>query len=101
MMFDMCFGAFRDEPWFCQVTTLVPDPDHRALHIDLAMDWWYVDDLAMHYLEKDGRSNLCDQLIGRRILAPESSSDGYEILRWLTDSGAGTQEAIPEQLFSA
>ena len=31
IMFDMCWGAFRDADWFYQVTTLVPDPEHRAL----------------------------------------------------------------------
>jgi hypothetical protein len=27
----MCWGAFCDADWFRQITTLVPDPDHRAL----------------------------------------------------------------------
>ena len=91
IMFDMCWGAFCDADWFRQVTTLVPDPDHRALYIDVATDWWYVDDLAKEYLEKDGFANLFEANVGRRILVPSPGSDGSEILRWLANSGASSQ----------
>jgi hypothetical protein len=87
IIFDMCWGAFRDVDWFRQVTTLVPDPDHRALYIDLATDWWYVDDLAKEYLEKDGFANLFEANVGRRILTPAPGGDGVEILRWLAYYG--------------
>ena len=81
--FDMCWGAFRDVGWFRRVTTLVPDPDHRARYIDVASDWWYLDDLAENFLEKDGKSSLFAENIGTRILAPQPNSDGTEILDWI------------------
>lgn len=78
--FDMCWGAFRDVGWFRRITTLVPDPEHRALYIDVDSDWWYLDDLAEDFLAKDGKWSLFAENIGTRILAPQSNSDGIEIL---------------------
>ena len=88
IMLDMCWGAFCDATWFRQVTKLVPDPDRRACYIDVASDWWYLDDLAKEYLQKEGLADLFEANVGRRILAPFQSSDGEEILRWLTISAA-------------
>ena len=95
IIFDMCWGAFRDSDWFRRVTTLVPDPDHRARCIDLAADWWYMDDLAEEYLQKDGFANLYAANLGRRVLMPKPDSDGDEILRWLRDYGARSQAGNP------
>lgn len=64
---------------------LIPDPDHRARYIELATDWWYVDDLAEEYLQKDGFANLYAANLGRRVLMPKPDSDGDEILQWLGD----------------
>ena len=100
IIFDMCWGAFRDADWFRQVTTLVPDSDHRALYIDVATDWWYADDLAKEYLEKEGLADLFEANAGRRILAPSPSSDGDEILRWLANSGASNQAGNPRSVLS-
>ena len=88
IMFDMCWGAFRDANWFRQVTALVPDANHRALYIDVAADWWYVDDLAKEYLEKEGLANVFEGNVGGRILVPSSNSNGDEMLWWLKSSEA-------------
>ena len=88
VMFDMCWGAFSDAVWFRQSTTLVPDPDHRAIYIDVASDWWYVDDRAKEYLEKEALASLLEANLGRRILVLTPDSGGVEILRWLTNPGA-------------
>jgi len=40
--------------WFLEVTALVRDPEHRARSIHFKEDWWYLDDLAEGYLEKEG-----------------------------------------------
>ncbi len=83
IMFDLCGGAFCDRIWFLQVTALVPDPEHRVRFVDFAGDWWYLDDLAEEYFEKEGLSKLFLQNQGRRILAPDPEGDGNEILDWL------------------
>ena len=83
MIFDMCFGAFADQPWFRQVTSLVADPGHRAAAIDFTGDWWYLDDLAEEFLANDGLQSRLHQHIGGRVLAPHAASDGAEILDWL------------------
>lgn len=83
MIFDLCCGAFCDRTWFHQVTALVPDPEHRVRSIDLAGDWWYLDDLAEEYLEKDGMTRLFLPNYGKRILAPKPESSGDEVLYWL------------------
>jgi hypothetical protein len=84
-IFDLCWGAFRDRAWFREVTTLVSHPECRVRFIDFAGDWWYLDDLAKEYLDREKSSNLFDEHYGKRILAPEPTSDGTEILRWLRD----------------
>jgi hypothetical protein len=98
IIFDMCWGAFRDAAWFQRVTTLVPDPDHRALYIDFATDWWYVDDLAKEYLEKEGFASLFEANVGRRILVPSPGGDGGEILRWLRNSATSSQPGNPRSV---
>jgi hypothetical protein len=85
IIFDLCWGAFRDAVWFRQVTTLVPDPERRARFIDMTGDWWYLDDLARSFLDKEELANVFAEQIGKRILAPEPTSDGNEILRWLRE----------------
>src|SRR5271155_3453194 len=84
--FDMCWGAFRDKDWFRTVSTLVPDPERRVRSIDFAGDWWYLDDLAKEYFDREESSKLFEEHYGKRILAPATASDGNEILRWLRDS---------------
>jgi len=86
IMFDMCWGAFRDRDWFGQVTTIVAEPEHRARYIDFTGDWWYLDDLARDYFERERFSQLYEANNGGRILAPLAESDGTEILRWLRAS---------------
>jgi hypothetical protein len=46
LVFDICRGTFVDWDWFSEITELVQDPEHRAQYIDLASDWYYLDDLA-------------------------------------------------------
>jgi hypothetical protein len=48
-------------------------------------DWWYLDDLARSFLDKEELANVFAEQIGKRILAPEPTSDGNEILRWLRE----------------
>jgi len=86
IIFDLCWGAFCDRMWFLQVTALVPDPEHRVRSIDFAGDWWYLDDLAEEYLAREGMSKLFRQCQRRRVLAPDPTSDGNEILDWLQSS---------------
>lgn len=83
IIFDLCWGAFCDRRWFHQVTALVPDPEHRVRSIDLAGDWWYLDDLAEEYMAKEGMTKFFLPNHGKRILAPEPESDGVEVLDWL------------------
>ena len=83
IIFDMCWGAFTDLKWFRQVTITVPGPERRATYIDFSGDWWYLDDLAQNYFEREGMSERFAANIGGRILAPPSESDGSEILTWL------------------
>ena len=58
MIHRLTFGAVSDEAWFRRVTTLVPDPRHRARFIDRTIDWWWVDDLAARYLALEGMDGV-------------------------------------------
>lgn len=88
VLFRLCDGAFEDEAWLRARTVVVEDPHHRADHIDFTGDWWYVDDLADHYLKNAGRGDIYDRHVGERILVPEPRGDGQDVLRWLLRSTA-------------
>jgi len=83
LAFDLCRGTFADVAWFRQVTTLAVDAEHRVQTVDYSADWWYLDDLAPYFMEKEGRSDLFKANEGRRIFAPDSSGNGKDILDWL------------------
>ncbi|HEX9154866.1 MAG TPA: hypothetical protein VF819_04835 [Nitrospira sp.] len=83
MLFGICRGVFADEAWFRSVASFIPDPEHRFRHVDLATDWWYVDDLAPMYISQEGREDLLMLEEGRRILIPNPTGDGHDIMEWL------------------
>ena len=83
IILGVCRGTFQDEAWFRKVTTLASDPEHRARHIDLASDWWYLDDMALWYLEQDGLSEVCEKFSGTRVFAPNENGSGANVLTWL------------------
>lgn len=85
LVFDACRGTFVDWDWFSGITELVQDSDHRADHIDLTSDWYYLDDLAEAFILKEGLSGLFGSELGRRILEPDPYGDGTDILNWLSD----------------
>jgi hypothetical protein len=81
--FDLCWGAFSDQAWFREITRLTRDPEHRARDIDFSEDWWYLDDLAREYFDREGFGEVFATNRGGRICVPASNSDGSEILTWL------------------
>ncbi|MEE3716891.1 hypothetical protein V2H45_09055 [Tumidithrix elongata RA019] len=86
-LFKLCRGAFADLEWFRSVTTLVQDPEHRCDRIDFSEDWWYVDDLAPHYLTVGKEGQELGLLESRRICTPEPDGDGEDIMKWLKAIG--------------
>jgi hypothetical protein len=94
MIFRLALGAIGDLAWFRRVTTLVEDPRHRARFIDLAADWWWIDDSALHYLALEGMTDLFSAHRGGRILAPNPDGDGRDVIEWLERVGrSGPQKA--------
>lgn len=83
VIFDICRGVFSDRSWFRSVTSLIEDPMNRASEVDLEKDWWYVDDLAEHYFQMAGRTDVFQRNIGRRIFVPSPGGDGADVLEWL------------------
>jgi hypothetical protein len=83
LAFELCRGTFADETWFRQATTLAMDAEHRAQTVDYSADWWYLDDLAPYFMEKEGRSDLFKANEGKRIFAPDPNGSGKDILGWL------------------
>ena len=83
LAFELCRGTFTDEIWFRQMTTLAMDAEHRAQNVDYSADWWYLDDLASYYMEKEGRSDLLQANDRKRIFAPDPNGTGEDILDWL------------------
>jgi hypothetical protein len=83
MIFDLCFGAFEDKRWFASVCSWIAEPRDRGRIITGLGDWWYVDDLAREYLEEAGKHSLFELHNGGRILVPDASGDGQEMLDWI------------------
>jgi hypothetical protein len=85
VLFTICRGAFQDESWLRSQTTLVADPANRVDYIDFDGDWWYVDDLAAHYMTLAGKADAFRANLGTRICVPEPMGEGVDILSWLED----------------
>jgi hypothetical protein len=83
MIFDLCFGAFEDRIWFRSVCSWIAAPRDRGNIITGLGDWWYVDDLAQRYLEQAGKGSLFELHNNKRILVPNPSGDGQDVLDWL------------------
>ena len=83
VLFRLCRGAFRDEAWLRATTVFAVDPSHRAAHIDFSGDWWYVDNLAQHYMQIAGKDEAFHTNLGHRICMPTPDGDGCDILQWL------------------
>jgi len=89
-IFALSQGVFRDETWFRAVTRLAQDPKHRALEIDLASDWWYVDDCAREFMTFAGLADVYAQESGQRICVPAPDGDGADVMAWLERVAART-----------
>jgi hypothetical protein len=86
VLFGLCRGAFRNESWLRNNVTLIENPQDRAEYIDYSADWWYVDDLARHYMEKSGRAGIYQSALGSRICEPDPKGNGSDILSWLAET---------------
>jgi len=83
VILELCPGAIEDETWFRAVVSLIPDGSHRARYIDFDGDWWWVDDRAPHFLEREGLAHLGHENQGRRLMVPSPDGDGADVLEWL------------------
>ena len=83
VVFRLCDSAFEDKEWFQDVTRMVDDPENRASLIDYESGWWYVDDLAEHYLEKANRLGVLQDPVCDRVFIPNPKGNGTGIIEWL------------------
>ena len=83
IVFRLCGGTFQDINWFRAVTKMVANPEKRAESIDYSSDWWYLDDLAVTYLRDANRLESLKGSGEQRVLVPDPSGKGSEILVWL------------------
>ena len=88
VLFRLCRGAFRDDAWFRATTIFAADPSNRAAHIDFSEDWWYVDNLAKHYMQIAHKDEVFHSNLGHRIWMPTPDGDGRDILQWLNTIGS-------------
>jgi hypothetical protein len=82
MIFKLSQGAFRDESWFRASTRLIPDGSRRARYIDFGGDWWWVDDRALFFLDREGLASHAAEK-GRRLMIPQPDGDGADMIAWL------------------
>jgi hypothetical protein len=64
-------------------STLASDPEHRARCIDFVTDWWYLDDMALWYMEQDHLGEVYEESLGVRIFSAAQNGDGSNVLEWL------------------
>ena len=82
-IFDICGGVFSDEDWFRANTLLTRDSYYRAVEVDLAADWWYLDDLAEYYFKMAYREDVFEANAGVRIFVPAAEGDGEDVMDWI------------------
>ena len=76
-------SVFPDEGWFIGQLHLAGDTNRRCQTIDMAQDWYYADDWAREFLGKEFGDDLYQEESGKRVLMPDPSGDGSDILDWL------------------
>ena len=75
---------FPDEAWFCARTDLYAESDKRGFAINLAANWYCVDDWADKFTAESYGEALYKAELGRRISRPDPYGDGSDILAWLS-----------------
>ena len=76
-------AAFPDRDWFLRLLVLTTDTDNRCRYIDLAADWYYMDDWADEYFVNAHGREAFELEKGRRVLLVDPYSDGSDVLDWL------------------
>lgn len=51
--------------------------------MNAAADWWWVNDEAPRYCEREGVAAFYTRHRGKRIFGPDAGGDGGEVLEWL------------------
>jgi hypothetical protein len=82
IVYTLCFDAFTDFDWFMNYVCCTKNPDQRIKQIQFSEDWWYMDEMAGHYLKKGGKSEILKRQQGNRILIPKPNGDGEDIINW-------------------
>lgn len=87
IVYTLCFDAFTDFDWFVSSVCCTKKSDKWINQIDFSGNWWYMDILAEQYLKNNGKNELFKQQKGNRILIPNDSGDGNDIITWLDSVG--------------
>jgi len=74
---------FPDEDWFMERLMLIRDSDNRCTHIDLEIEWFYVDDWAEEFFKKAHGEELYESEMDNRILMCDHALDGSDIIEWI------------------
>ena len=83
MIHSMLNEIFPQKEWFLNRLGANPhDTDHRCKHINLADDWFYIDDWADQFFSDHFSEQLYRQELGKRILLVNPHGDGSDILHW-------------------
>ena len=83
ILYTLCFDAFTDFDWFTKSINCLKTPGKQFRQIEFIGNWWYMDDQAVNFLRKCGKSEILKQESAKRILIPNPDSDGNEIISWL------------------
>ena len=81
--------AFPDESLFRQRCTLKFENDNRALHIETNADWYFIDDWAQEFFEKDFGAEAYSSWHGTRILQCDPFGDGTDVLEFIQRLNGG------------
>lgn len=85
IVYTLCFDAFTDYDWFVSSIHCLKDSDQQIYPIEFDGDWWYMDCRADNLLKKIGKYGIFTQQVGKRILIPNPTGDGQDIISWLDD----------------
>ena len=82
-LYELLKPLFPDKNWFLEKLVLIQDTDNRCSHIDLNIDWFYVDDWADKFFIEAQNKRHFQKEKDKRILLCDHQNDGSDILSWL------------------
>jgi hypothetical protein len=79
----MISDAFPDAELWQEFVRLAPNTEDRARHLTFDTDWYYVDDFAIEYYQREPNHPPIEIFLNHRILQVDPFDDGKSLVDFL------------------